>query len=129
MRPDELDDAALAFLAERHLATLSTPRADGSVHVVPVGFTFDATDGRMRIITRRGSWKARRIAAAPGLVVTVGQVDGGRWLSLEGPAVVTDEADRVAAAVAAYSARYREPQPRPDRVAIEVAVTRVLGHG
>jgi len=29
--------------------------------------------------------------------------------------------------VAAYSARYREPGPRPDRVAIEIDVDRVLG--
>ena len=38
-----LDPAALArdaldFLTERHLATLTTLRRDGSPHVVPVGF-------------------------------------------------------------------------------------------
>ena len=32
----------LTFLTERHLATLTTLRADGTPHVVPVGFTFDA---------------------------------------------------------------------------------------
>ena len=33
----------------------------------------------------------------------------------------------VAAAVAAYSARYRTPGERPDRVAIEIVVDRAMG--
>lgn len=37
-----------------------------------------------------------------------------------------DEAS-VAAAVAAYGVRYRTPGPNPHRVAIEIAVDRVLG--
>jgi hypothetical protein len=39
---------------------------------------------------------------------------------------VTDP-DGVAAAVAGYAARYGAPGQRPDRVAIEIAVDRVLG--
>ena len=39
--PQDLTERELEFLAERHLATLTTLRADGSPHVVPVGFTFD----------------------------------------------------------------------------------------
>ena len=35
---------SLDFLTERHLATLTTLRRDGSPHVVPVGFTYDAGD-------------------------------------------------------------------------------------
>ena len=35
---------SLDFLAERHLATLTTLRRDGTPHVVPVGFTYDADD-------------------------------------------------------------------------------------
>jgi hypothetical protein len=35
----------------------------------------------------------------------------------------------VAAAVAGYAARYREPGQRDDRVAIEIAVDRVLCSG
>jgi hypothetical protein len=35
----------------------------------------------------------------------------------------------VAAAVAAYAARYRTPSENPDRVAIEIAVDRILGRG
>ena len=40
--------------------------------------------------------------------------------------LVTDPAG-IAAAVAGYAARYRQPGERPDRVAIEIAVDRVLG--
>ena len=55
------------------------------------------------------------------------QVDGGRWLTLEGTAVVTDDPDRVAEAVRRYAERYRQPGERTDRVAIEITVDRVLG--
>ena len=55
------------------------------------------------------------------------QVDGGRWLTLEGPARVTAEAAPVAEAVRRYAERYRQPGEREDRVAIEIAVDRVLG--
>ncbi len=126
MGPDALDAAALAFLTERHLATLAIPRADGSVAVVPVGVTYQ-DDGIARIITRGDSAKVRRLRAAPGLRVSVCQVDGGRWLTLEGPATVTEDPAAVAVAVDAYARRYRTPEPNPTRVAIEVAVDRVSG--
>lgn len=125
--PRDLPDDVLAFLAERHLASLTTLRPDGSPHVVPVGFAFDAAAGLVRVITFAPSKKARNVAATPGGRAVVSQVDGGRWLSLEGPAVVTDDLTRVAAAVDAYAARYRTPGERPDRVAIEITVDRVLG--
>ena len=53
----------LGFLAERHLATLTTLRADGSPHVVPVGFSYDVEDGLVRVITFAGSVKARNAVA------------------------------------------------------------------
>ena len=40
---------------------------------------------------------------------------------------MTDDPDRVAEAVRRYAERYRQPGERPDRVAIEIAVDRVLG--
>lgn len=124
---DDPGDAALAFLAERHLATLTTLRADGSPHVVAVGFSYDHPARQVRVITFAGSQKARN--ADRGGRAAVCQVDGGRWLTLEGAVrLATDEAD-VAAAVAGYAARYRQPSERPDRVAIEIAVDRMLGHG
>lgn len=127
--PQALSDEVLTFLAERHLATLTTSRPDGSPHVVAVGFAFDPADGIARVITFAPSRKARNLVAAPGSRAVVCQVDGGRWLALEGPAVVTDDPARVARAVEAYAGRYRPPGERDDRVAIEITVDRVLGRG
>ena len=125
MRPDELPETALAFLREYHLASLTTLRADGSPHVVPVGFSWDPEAGLVRIITRAGSQKVRN--AARGGRAAVSQVDGGRWLTLEGTITVTQDPDRVAEAVRRYAERFRQPEPRDDRVALELTVDRVLG--
>ncbi len=125
--PAALDDAVLTFLSERHLASLTTLRADGSPHVVPVGFGYDAEARIVRIISFAGSQKV--VNALRGGRAAVSQVDGGRWLTLEGTVTATDDAERVAAAVAAYAARYREPSERADRVAIEINVDRILGRG
>jgi PPOX class probable F420-dependent enzyme len=125
--PAELSPEVLAFLGEYHLATLTTFRPDGSPHVVPVGFSYDADARLARVITWAASRKARNVAAHPGGRAVVSQVDGGRWLSLEGVATVTDDPARVAAAVAGYAGRYRTPGERDDRVAIEIAVDRILG--
>jgi PPOX class probable F420-dependent enzyme len=125
--PAALPDEVRTFLDERHLATLTTLRADGSPHVVAVGFTWDDDDGLVRVISFGPSQKARNLAVQPGSRAAVCQVDGGRWLTLEGTAVVTDDADRVAEAVRRYADRYRQPNPRVDRVAIEITVDRVLG--
>ncbi len=125
--PADLPDGVLAFLRERHLATLTTLRGDGTPHVVAVGFTWD-DDARMaRVITFASSRKARNVVERPGGPAAVCQVDGGRWLTLEGAATVTHDADAVADAVHRYAERYRLPGDREDRVAIEIAVRRVMG--
>lgn len=125
--PTDLADDVLAFLADRHLATLTTLRPDGSPHVAPVGFGFDTVDGIARVICSAGSLKARNLRASPGSRAVACQVDGARWLAVEGPAEVTDDAERVARAVAAYAERYQQPAERADRVAIEIHVDRILG--
>lgn len=124
--PADLSPEVLGFLAERHLASLTTLRPDGSPHVVAVGFTFAPEDGLVRVITFAPSRKARNLLGT-GTRAAVCQVDGPRWLTLEGPAVVTDDAGRVAEAVRRYAQRYRQPGVRDDRVAIEITVDRVLG--
>ena len=121
----DLSPAMLAFVRERHLATLTTLRPDGSPHVVPVGFTYDASRGVVRVITWATSVKTGH--ARRGGRAAVSQVDGGRWITLEGIARVVDESKSVATAVAAYAERYRQPKERPDRVVIEIVVDRVLG--
>ncbi len=125
--PDQLDDAVIEFLRERHLATLTTLRSDGSPHVVPVGFGYSPDEQLVRIITPAGSQKSAN--AARGGRAVVSQVDGARWLSLEGTVRLVTDADGVAAAIAAYTERYQEPRRRPgsERVAIEIAVDRILG--
>jgi F420H(2)-dependent biliverdin reductase len=117
------------FLTERHLATLTTLRPDGTPHVVAVGFTWDPDALLVRVITWAASRKARNVAANPHGPGAVCQVDGGRWLTLEGTATVTADPDRVAEAVARYAARYSQPKERDDRVVIEIAVERILGRG
>ena len=123
--PADLPTSTREFLAERHLATLTTLRADGSPHVVPVGFSYDIDARLVRIITFPGSVKVRN--AERGGRAVVSQVDGGRWLSLEGTITATQDPDRVAAAVEGYSYRYQEPSERADRVALEISVYRILG--
>ena len=128
-----LDPAALppdvvSFLTERHLATLTTLRPDGTPHVVAVGFTWDPDARLVRVITNGTSRKAHHVRQGSARAV-VAQVDGPRWLSLEGVPVVSDEPERVAEAVRRYALRYRQPAENPARVVIEIAVDRVLGRG
>jgi len=125
--PADLAPATLEFLTERHLATLTTLRADGSPHVVPVGVTFDAATATARVITSGTSAKARHVRDGQARVA-VCQVDGARWLTLEGTAVVKDDAASVADAVERYAQRYRQPRVNPARVVIEISVDRVLGN-
>ena len=122
-----LGNEVLAFLAERHLATLTTLRADGTPHVVPVGFGYDPDERVARIITFGSSQKVRNIG--DGGPAALAQVDGGRWLSLEGQARVVSDPDGVARAVDAYAARFGQPGESASRVAIEVSVTRMMGRG
>lgn len=120
-----LTSDALAFLTERHLAMLTTLRADNSPHVVAVGFTFDPKTHIARVITTGGSQKA--VNAERAGVAVLSQVDGARWLSLEGSASVNDAPAAVRDAELRYAQRYRTPRVNPQRVVIEVQVERVLG--
>jgi PPOX class probable F420-dependent enzyme len=120
-----LTNDALAFLTERHLAMLTTLRADGSPHVVAVGFTFDPKTHIARVITTGGSQKA--VNAARGGVAVLSQVDGARWLSLEGHAGVSTDVESVRDAELRYAQRYRTPRANPRRVVVEVHIERVLG--
>jgi PPOX class probable F420-dependent enzyme len=129
--PAALPDEVLTFLREYHLATLTTLRTDLSPHVVAVGFSYDVEARVARVITWASSQKALNAARMQSLGqrAAVCQVDGGRWLSLEGPVRLVSDPDGVRAGVEGYAARYRQPKERDDRVVIEITVERVLGRG
>jgi PPOX class probable F420-dependent enzyme len=119
-----LSPVALEFVAERHLAMLTTLRGDGTPHLVAVGFTWDAEAGVARVITDAASVKAHNVRATG--YAAVGQVDGARWLTIEGRAEVRSDPDSVRDAEARYTARYRAPRVNPTRVVIAITAARVL---
>jgi len=117
---------AEAFLAEPHIATLTTLRPDSSPHVVPVRFSWDGKAELARVMTVASRRKAQNLIANPGSRAALCQVTGFRWITLEGLATVSDDALRVAEAVRRYITRYSGPPPStPQLVVIEIAVDRV----
>jgi len=126
LSPDRLE-----LVTERHLATLTTVRPDGTPHVVPVAFTWDAERGLARITTRVTSVKARTVErAGPGgaaLRAALCQVSGQRWLTLEGTVTLSRDPAQISEAVERYDDRYRRPGAQPERVVLHVVVDRVMG--
>ncbi len=114
------------FVGERHLASLTLVRSNGQPHTTPVGFTWDRDTASARIITWSGSVKARLLEEGR-LFASVCQVDGGRWLTIEGVARVTNDPGACADAITAYTDRYRPPKDRGDeRRVIVIEATRLL---
>ncbi|MBD7950236.1 MULTISPECIES: pyridoxamine 5'-phosphate oxidase family protein [Oerskovia] len=118
------------FVTERHLATLTTLREDGSPHVVPVGFTWDPETGVVRITTNDTSVKAlnaeRLTSDGAHPRAAVCQVEGGRWITLEGTVSVSRDPDEVAEAVRRYTRRYKEPRVNPRRVVLRIVADKVM---
>ncbi|MEU0477813.1 pyridoxamine 5'-phosphate oxidase family protein [Streptosporangium sp. NPDC006013] len=114
------------FLAEPHVATLTTSRPDGSPHVVAVRFTWDGQARLARVLTVGTTRKARNLIAGPGGRAALCQAVGFRWVTLEGLATAHDAPGRVAEGARRYTARYGAPPPAPPgRVVIEIAVDRI----
>ncbi|NBE95120.1 acyltransferase [Nonomuraea sp. KC401] len=126
----EQGEGFAAFWQERHLCTIATSRPGGPPHAVPVGATLDLATATARVITSGSSYKARLIARSgpSGALVALTQVDGRRWSTLEGLAVLRTEPEQVADAERRYAARYKPPRPNPSRVVVEIRVTNVLGN-
>ena len=127
----DLDDpgpGGLAFLTERHLATLTTLRADGSPHVVPVGFTYEPATRLARVITSGDSVKARN-AGRPGALGALCQFERARWLTLSGPIHVATHPEAVADAERRYAERYKPPRVNPKRVVLIIEVEKLIGSG
>jgi F420H(2)-dependent biliverdin reductase len=126
--PENLPDDVLGFLQERHVGMLTTLDARGRPHLVAIAFTYEPVDGLIRMITFDTSQKVKNLRQAGDAArAAIGQVDGRRWLSFEGPARVVDDPARVAKAVALHGARYKLPGDNPRRVAIELTPELVLG--
>jgi PPOX class probable F420-dependent enzyme len=123
-------EAFADFWRERHLCTVTTLRPDGSPHVVPMGVVLDPGTDTAWAITSGRSRKAANIRAAgpEGAAVAVCQVDGRHWSTVEGRALVLDDPDSVREAERRYAERYKVPRENPDRVAVRITVTRVLGN-
>jgi PPOX class probable F420-dependent enzyme len=122
-----LTTSGQTFLTEPRHATLTTVRPDGSPHVVAVRFTWDGTAGLARVLTVVSSRKARNLRAQPGSRAALCQVDGFRWVTLEGSATVSDDPARVAEGARRYTQRYLCPPPNPPgRVVIEISVDRMM---
>ena len=116
------------FLIERHLATLTTLRKDGSPHVVPVGFTWDADHGWANIITIDRSTKVRNAAGFGDVPARAAlcQVDGGRWITLEGTMEVIRDPEVITQAVERFGVRYSKPEHNPNRIVLRLRVDRVM---
>jgi len=87
--PDALcepEDAVRELLGLRLIATLGTTNDDGSIHLTPIWYLYEA--GRLYLPTGSGSRKARNVQARPTVTVLVDQRHGERhrWVSAEGTA-------------------------------------------
>ena len=121
---DAFPQALLDFWTERHLCTLTTLRADGLPHVVPVGVALDPDERCAWVITNRSSQKVRNLKHSQRVAAC--QVDGRHWSTLEGRAQLCTDEGSVRRAEERYATRYRTPKPNPERVAIRIDVDRFL---
>jgi PPOX class probable F420-dependent enzyme len=127
-RVRELTDELVGFWRERHLCTVTTLRKDGSPHVIPMGIVLDVERRVAWGITSGASQKVRNLRAGGDPRVAVCQVDGRRWSTIEGVAEVRADEESVREAEHRYTERYRVPSENPARVALRIALTRVLGN-
>jgi F420H(2)-dependent biliverdin reductase len=118
------------FWRERRLCTVTTLRPDGSPHVVPMGVVLDLDADLAWAITSGHSRKTMNIRSAgpDGALLAACQVEGRYWSTIEGRAVVLDDPESIREAERRYAERYKVPRPNPDRVAVRISVTRVLGN-
>ncbi len=124
---DAFPQPLMDFWTERHLCTLTTLRADGRPHVVPVGTALDLDEQCAWVITNESSQKARNVGRSE--LIAVCQVDGARWSTIEGRARLLTDETSVRRAEERYASRYRVPKPNPTRVAIRIEVDRFLWSG
>jgi PPOX class probable F420-dependent enzyme len=84
------DDERRAFLSEgRRTAKLATLRADGSPHVVPLGFVLDGDD--WVLMTSDDSVKGRNLRRDPRVGLCVDEIDPHAFVTVSGTAVLSEE--------------------------------------
>jgi PPOX class probable F420-dependent enzyme len=125
-RSYELAGEHLEFWREKHHCAVTSLKADGSPHVVPMGIVVDPASGQAFGITSGRSQKVANLRRDPRIAVC--QVDRGRWSTVEGTAEVLDDPESVADAVRRYAERYRQPKENPERVAVRITIVRVIGN-
>ncbi|MEK8224903.1 hypothetical protein NKG05_00120 [Oerskovia sp. M15] len=54
------------------------------------------------------------------------QVEGGRWITLEGTISVSRDPDEISEAVRRYTRRYKEPRVNPRRVVLRLVADKVM---
>lgn len=125
-KPDWTNFPALLldFWTERHLCTLTSIRADGRPHLVPVGVALDLEEECAWVITNEHSHKVKHLSVNDKVAAC--QVSGRHWSTIEGTATVMTDDLSVARAVNCYARRYREPRPNASRVALRIEVDRFL---
>ena len=122
--PADLTPAALDFMSERHLATFTTLRATGrrtSCRSGSPGMPTRSSPGSSP------AGAARRWPRRAGRRAALSQVDGRRWITLEGTTRVLEDAASVRDAGAAVCRALPRAAPQPQRVVVVLDVDRVLG--
>lgn len=127
--PHDLNDEALSFLQEVHIASLSTLMPSGALHVVPVSFSYEPADHTVRIVSSEATVKVRNsLAGCEGALSFFDSDNPGRWISLHGKMAVRREPERVLDTLERYEERYgREPRYITDRISLEIQVSEVRG--
>jgi hypothetical protein len=84
------DDERRSFLSEgRRTAKLATVRADGSPHVVPVGFVLDGDD--WVFMTSADSVKGRNLQRDARVSLCVDEVDPHAFVTVTGTAALSED--------------------------------------
>ena len=84
------DDERRSFLSEgRRTAKLATVRADGSPHVVPVGFVLDGDD--WVFMTSADSVKGRNLQRDARVSMCVDEVDPHAFVTVTGTAALSED--------------------------------------
>lgn len=84
----DLDPAALALLGAERLATLATLRQDGMPHLSVIAYGWDGEVARVSVTEDRV--KVKHLRRDPRAALHVANTDRTSWVSVDGPAELSD---------------------------------------